>query len=99
MEERQTRRRHDKAFKIDAVRLVMQEKRPVAEVSRDLGINANTLHRWVREQRDEGGNAFPGNGRLLPQDAELRRLKKELELVKEERDILKKAMAVFSRRP
>ena len=102
MEERQRKRRHDKAFKRDAVRLVIEEKHPVTEVARDLGVNANTLHRWVREQRDEGENAFPGKGRLLPQDAELRRLKKELELVKEERDILKRVPpsgTVFSRRP
>ena len=99
MEERRTRIRPDKAFKNDAVRLVVEENRSVTEVARDLGIHENTLYRWVKEQKDTGEDAFPGHGRLLPQDAEIKRLKKELDLVKEERDILKKAMAVFSRRP
>ena len=99
MEERKPRIRPDKAFKRDAIRLVIEEKRSVSETARDLGMHANTLHRWVKEYRDAGEEAFPGHCRLLPQDAELRQLRKELELVKEERDILKKAMAVFSRRP
>lgn len=99
MAERRTRIRPDKAFKIDAVRLVEEENRSVREVARDLGIHENTLYRWIKEQRESGEDAFPGHGRLLPQDAEVKRLKKELARVKEERDILKKAMAVFSRRP
>lgn len=97
--EKRPRIRPDKAFKLDAVRLVLEEKRAVTEVARDLGLHPNTLHRWIQEHRESGEDAFPGHGKLLPQDAEIRRLKRELEQVKEERDILKKAMAVFSRRP
>ena len=99
MGERKPRIRPDKVFKRDAIRLVLEENRSVSETARDLGIHANTLHRWVKEYRDSGEDAFPGHGRLLPQDAELRQLRKKLEQVTEERDILKKAMAVFSRRP
>ncbi len=45
----------------------------------------------------EGDGTFVGKGNLRPEDAELRRLQKELEEVKEERDILKKALGVFSK--
>ncbi len=97
--EKKRRIKADKAFKVEAVRLVVEEHRRVTDVAKDLGLHANTLHRWIKEHKDSGEDAFPGHGRLLPQDAEIRRLKRELEEVKEERDILKKAMAVFSRRP
>ncbi len=92
------RRRYDRAFKVEAVRLVTEERRKVTEVARELGINANQLHRWKRKLAEEGQLAFPGKGRLTPEQEELRRLRRELVDVTEERDILKKAMAVFSSR-
>ena len=92
------RRRYDRAFKVEAVRLVTEERRRVTEVARELGVNANQLHRWKRKLTEEGQLAFPGKGHLLPDQEELRRLRRELVDVTEERDILKKAMAVFSSR-
>jgi len=47
----------------------------------------------------DGEHAFPGKGRLKPQDEELRRLKRENERLRRERDILKKAVAIFSKDP
>lgn len=92
------RRRYDVAFKVEAVRLVTDERRKVTEVARELGINPNQLHRWKRKLVEEGELAFPGKGRLMPEQEELRRLRRELADVTEERDILKKAMAIFSSR-
>ena len=95
------RRCYDRAFKVEAVRLVTEERRKVTEVARELGINANQLHRWKSTYGglvEEGQLAFPGKGRLTPEQEELRRLRRELADVTEERDILKKAMAVFSSR-
>lgn len=97
METPHARRKFDKQFKLDAVRLVTQEGKSVAAVARDLGIDANTLHHWKRQFSDHGTDAFPGNGRLIPQDEELRRLRRENALLREERDILKKAMGYFAR--
>jgi len=99
MGEKRTRRSYDKAFKLDAVRLVLEGKHSVADVARDLGLDRSMISRWVREQTESGTESFPGHGKLSPQDEELRKLKRELERVTEERDILKKAMGVFSRRP
>ena len=61
--------------------------RSVKEVAQDLGIEANVLYRWKRELSREKGEAFPGKGRLAPQEEELRRLRRELERVKEYREI------------
>ena len=94
-----SRRKYDREFKLEAVRLVTQGGRPVSEVARDLGIHENLLYNWRRKYLDDTVHAFPGKGHLKPADEEMRRLKKELTDVKEERDILKKALAIFSKRP
>ena len=85
-------------FKRDAVQLVIEKGLPVRKVARDLDIHPNLLHQWRRKFLAEGSDAFVGKGHLKPQEAELIRLQRELEYVKEERDILKKALGVFSRR-
>jgi len=93
------RRSFDRAFRVEAVRLVTEEKRKAAEVARDLGVSATLLHRWKRQLAEEGERAFPGKGRQSAEQEELRWLRRQLADVTEERDILKKALAVFSRRP
>ena len=97
METERARKSYDRQFKIDAVSLVINGGRTVAEVARDMGISVNVLHRWKRELTREQSEAFPGKGRLGPQEEELRRLRRELEQVKEDREILKKALAFFSK--
>jgi transposase len=92
-----SRRKYDQEFKLEAVRLVTDGDRGVAEVARNLGIHENLLYNWRRKYLDDTVHAFPGKGHLKPADEELRRLKKELTDVKEERDILKKALAIFSK--
>jgi len=93
------RRRYDKQFKLDALRMIQESERPVAEIARELGIHPNVLYKWRDQLLADPERAFPGKGKLKAGDAELRQLRRELDLVKEERDILKKALAVFSRRP
>ena len=93
-----TKARHfSREFKRDAVQLVTKQKMSVGKVARDLDIHPNLLHLWRRKFLAEGDKAFTGKGRIVPEKAEIRRLRKELEKVKEERDILKKAVA-FSKR-
>jgi len=92
-------RSYDREFKREAVQLVVEEDRKAAEVERNLGISRGTVSRWVREMREDTVQAFPGKGHLKPRDEELRTLKRELEQVKRERDILKKAVAIFSTEP
>lgn len=97
MERVKKRNQYDKAFKLEAVRLIVEEGRSVASVARDLGVNANSLHHWKKQFSTDGADAFPGHGRLKPADEELRRLKRELQIVTQERDILKKAIAFFAK--
>jgi transposase len=93
------RRRYDRQFKVEAVRLVTDGGKRATEVARDLGIHVNLIYNWKKELADDPDFAFPGHGKLKPADDELRRLKRKLADVEEERDILKKALAIFSKRP
>ena len=84
-------------FKRDAVQLVTEKGMPVGKVARELDIHPNLLHIWRRKFLTQGDKAFTGKGRIKPEVAEMRRLRKALEKVREERDILKKTLVVFSR--
>jgi transposase len=92
-------KRFDKEFKIEAVRLASEPGNTQSKIERDLGISQGIISRWKRELRKDGDQAFPGKGRLKPDDDELRRLKRENERLRTERDILKKAVAIFSENP
>jgi transposase-like protein len=95
----QNRRKYDSDFKRNAVVLTEEPGRTVREVAENLGINSDLVYRWRRQQRDNPGLAFPGNGKIaLTQDQKrIRELEKKLKDTAMERDILKKAMAIFSR--
>ena len=93
------RRGYDKQFKEEAIRLILEEGRRVKDVASNLGVNPAMLSRWKRAYENNGKEAFPGKGHLRPQDEEMRQLRRELSDVTMERDILKKAVAIFSQRP
>ncbi len=92
------RRHYDKQFKIDAVELTLKGDKTTKQVAENLGINSYVLYRWRSKYLAEKENAFPGTGNAKDSEAEkLRNLERELRIVTEEREILKKALAVFSR--
>ncbi len=93
------RRKFSSEFKIEAVRLITEGGCSVAQAARDLDVRPDMLRRWRKKVRREGSGAFPGAGTMQPRDAELQRLRRDLKRVREERDILKKAVAIFSDRP
>ena len=93
---KQNRKKYDTAFKVEAIRLVIEEGRKISEVERNLDISKGTLARWVREKKADPKEAFPGKGRLKAKDEEIRRLRAELKDTKEERDIIKKALVYFA---
>ena len=99
MEERRTRRRFDRQFKMDAVRLITDGGQSVATVARDLGVGRSQLQRWKKQFQEKAERAFPGKGRIMVENKELEDLRRELARVKEEREILKKVLAIFSKRP
>ena len=99
MSERKTRRRYDRAFKEGAVRMVIENGQTIAGTARDLGITENMLTRWKKEYLEDQANAFPGQGRMKPEEAEIHHLKRRVADLEQEREILKKALAIFSRHP
>lgn len=92
-----TRRVFSREFKQDAVELVTERGMSAAQASRDLGIHATVLRRWIRAEESSGSGAFPGHGKLTPDQEELRSLRREVSKLKAERDILKKAAAYFAK--
>lgn len=93
------RRRFDREFKVEAVRAALRGDRPQNEVARDLGINEQTLYRWVREFRNDASQSFPGNGRLKDRDRELEQLRREVQRLETENAFLKKVSAYFAKSP
>ena len=92
-----TRRTYTREFKLEAVHLLETSGKSASQLERELGIGAGCLSRWKREFAEEGEDAFPGHGRLAPDRERIRRLERENEVLRQERDILKKAVAIFSR--
>lgn len=86
-------------FKLEAVKLALMPENSIVRVAQDLGIGKSTLTHWIRAYRENGGRAFPGHGKiaLTAEEAEIQRLKRELEITRQERDILKKATAFFAK--
>jgi transposase len=90
-----SRRKFTDEYKREAVRLATGPGVTKSQVGRELGINANMLGRWCRDDSAHGGAAFPGQGK--PRDEEMASLKRELARVRKERDFLKEAAAFFAR--
>jgi transposase len=94
------RRTYDAEFKREAVRLVIDGGRSCASVERALGMSKGVLKDWLRAYRMDTEKAFPGKGRRRKAHAEeIERLERELEVTRKERDILKKALCIFSTEP
>ena len=87
---------YDQEFKINAVKLYKESGRSLKSIADELGIAATTFHQWVQTYKQDGEASFQGKGHAKSSDAELIALRKELNHVRQERDILKKAVAIFS---
>ena len=97
MGEPKGRRRYDRDFKEGAVRLVLDGGRSVRSVARDLGIHENMLQRWKQEYLEDPEHSCPGKGHMKPHEEELLKMKRRIADLEEEREILKKALAIFSK--
>lgn len=93
------RRYFDEEFKRDAVTRVLRTGKSCAEVARELGIRSNVLSRWRREYLKNADHQSPAE-ELKPSELaeELRKARQEVEDLREQRDILKKALSIFSQR-
>jgi transposase-like protein len=91
-----SRKVYTRQFKEEALELLQTSGRSANQLEQELGIGKGCLTRWKQELTAEGEQAFPGHGHLPPDQERLRRLERENEILRQERDILKKAIAIFS---
>ena len=92
-----TRRKYSKEFKLDAISLVQEQGYKPTEAADSLGVKAELIRRWIREQKAaDDGQAFRGNGKLTSDQEEIRKLKAQVKRLEMEKEILKKATAFFA---
>ena len=91
------RKTYTAEFKREALRLAKTSGKSQAQIEQELGIGAGCLSRWKKKQEEAGEDAFPGQGnRVSSEQDRVRELERENEILRQERDILKKAVAIFS---
>ena len=95
---KQERRTFTREFKLNAVEL-SYERPSIVELANELDIRPELLYRWRSEFGIYQGKSFPGNGKpkMSEEESEIARLNKELSETRMERDILKKAVSIFSK--
>jgi transposase len=93
------RRSYTREFKVETVQMLMTTDVSVTEAAADLGIHPNTLYKWVRQYGERPEEAFPGKGRQTSETEQIKQLQRENQRLRMERDILKKAMVIFSKEP
>ena len=89
--------KYSKEFKLESIGLARSSDKTDSQLERELGLSRGSLYTWRKQLEQGGEQAFPGKGRLKPDDEYVRGLERELALVQQERDILKKALAIFTR--
>ena len=92
-----TRKKYSKEFKLDAISLVLDQGCTRTQAASSLCINTNMLGRWLKEQQSDDGHAFRGNGKLTPDQEEIRKLRTQVKRLEMEKDILKKATVFFAK--
>lgn len=95
MAEKKKRRKFSKEFKAEAVQLVRESSKSIAQIARDIDVGETSLNNWVRQAKVDRGEGRPGE--LTTEELEeLRRLRKENRELRMERDFLKKTAAYFA---
>ncbi len=90
------RKQYSKEFKLDAISLVVEQGYSRSEAARSLDIKHDLVGRWVREHQGDDGQSFRGNGKLTPEQEEIRKLKAQVKRLQMEKEILKKATVFFA---
>ena len=90
-----TRKMYSQQFKREAVALVQDQGVSKTEAGRDLDVNPNMIRRWQREFEADGTHAFPGQGKLTPDQQRIKELEAENRRLRMEKEFLKKATTFF----
>ena len=91
------RKVYSKEFKLEAIKMVLDQGINSTEVGRQLGVDGSSVRNWIKIYSDKKDESFPGSGKLSPNDQEIKRLKDELKTLKMERYFLKKTAMFFAR--
>jgi transposase len=94
-----SKKQYSREYKLEVLALLRTSGKSKAQLERDLGLYPGQLNAWQRRLAQDGAQAFPGTGHQTANDAEMRRLRRENEILRQERDILKKALAIFTPNP
>jgi transposase len=90
-------KQYDKQFKIDAVEYYLKSGKPARVIAEHFGIRESTFYVWINDYKKSGKESFKGKGIVKDSNEELIALKREIADLRMERDILKKAVAIFSK--
>ena len=94
---KKVRRTYSREFKLEVLQLLETSGKSANSLEQELGIGQGGISRWKKELAVKDEAAFPGQGNLSPEEQRLWELERENEILRQERDILKKAVAIFSR--
>jgi len=91
-----SRRKYTREFKLEAVRLLETSGKSATQIERELGIGDGCLMRWRKKFEAERAPSSPSDEAGVSDGERVRQLERENEILRQERDILKKAVAIFS---
>ncbi len=94
---KQQRKTYTRDFKLETIRLYENSEKSAAQIEHDLDLPAGIVHKWRHRLKGNGSQAFVGKGHQSELEAEIKRLRRELEVARQERDILKAAVVFFSK--
>jgi transposase len=80
-------RTYTREFKLETLRLYETSGKSASQIERDLGISRGCIYRWKKAFAEEGEQAFPGHGRLTPDQEQIRQLKRENEILRQQREL------------
>jgi len=92
-----SRRNFDDDLKLQAVRLVREQKLPAVQVCRDFNISSSSLHRWLNQYDAERDGRSGSGAPITPEQRRIRELERENRSLRQDVEILKKASAFFAR--
>ena len=93
---RTNRKQYSRQFKLDVLELARTSGKTNAGLEAELGLYGGQISAWRRALERDQAQVFPGTGQQAEPAAQLAQLRRDIEVLRQERDILKKALAIFS---
>ena len=93
----QAKKQYTDDFKKEAIHLLETSDKTVTQIERDLGISHGMLRKWQKRFQVNPKTSKLELSEVENLKAELRQMKRELEIARMERDILKKTVGIFSK--